>query len=117
MITVLDVPHIAIGAKGEPARFGAFGLRVLTGGASHGHGLLADVQAGFQWGASLGITALLTAPDDTFFLLRRACCLACPSTMLSVVCRIPAPLHCHPACRMVGHIVRNAIGARFAKGC
>jgi aspartate dehydrogenase len=68
VIAALGVPHIAISANGDPARFDTFGLRVLFDGAFQGQGLLAGVLAGLEWAASLGMTALLTAPDDASFL-------------------------------------------------
>jgi molybdopterin-guanine dinucleotide biosynthesis protein A len=68
VITALGVQHIAISANGDPARFAAFGLPVLTDGAFHGHGPLAGLLAGLEWAASLGMTDLLTAPGDTPFL-------------------------------------------------
>jgi molybdopterin-guanine dinucleotide biosynthesis protein A len=68
VIAALNVPDTAISANGDPARFGAFGLRVLDDGAFQGRGPLAGVLAGLQWAASLGKAALLTAPGDTPFL-------------------------------------------------
>ena len=70
VIAALDLPHIAIAANGDPARFAAFGRPVLPDGAFQGHGPLAGVLAGLEWAASLGMTALLTAPGDTPFLPR-----------------------------------------------
>ena len=68
VIAALGVPHIAISANGDPARFAAFGLPVLADGAFEGQGPLAGVLAGLEWAASLGMTALLTAPGDMPFL-------------------------------------------------
>jgi molybdopterin-guanine dinucleotide biosynthesis protein A len=68
VIAALDVSHIAVSANGDPARFAAFGLPVLSDGPFHGQGPLAGVLAGLDWAASLGMTALLTAPGDTPFL-------------------------------------------------
>jgi molybdopterin-guanine dinucleotide biosynthesis protein A len=68
VIAALGVPHIAISANGDPARFAAFGLPVLSDGAFQGQGPLAGILAGLDWAASLGVTALLTAPGDTPFL-------------------------------------------------
>ncbi len=68
VIAALDVRPAAISANGDPARFAAFGLPVLPDGPFHGQGPLAGVLAGLDWAASLGMTALLTAPGDTPFL-------------------------------------------------
>jgi molybdopterin-guanine dinucleotide biosynthesis protein A len=70
VIAALDVRHVAISANGDPARFAAFGLPVLSDGALHGQGPLAGVLAGLDWAASLGMSTLLTAPGDTPFLPR-----------------------------------------------
>jgi molybdopterin-guanine dinucleotide biosynthesis protein A len=68
VVAALEVPHIAISANGDPARFAAFGLPVLPDGAFAGQGPLAGLLSGLEWAASLGMTALLTAPGDTPFL-------------------------------------------------
>jgi molybdopterin-guanine dinucleotide biosynthesis protein A len=70
VIAALDVWPIAISANGDAARFASFGLPVLTDGAFVGQGPLAGVLAGLDWAASLGMTALLTAPGDVPFLPR-----------------------------------------------
>jgi molybdopterin-guanine dinucleotide biosynthesis protein A len=70
VIAALEVQPIAISANGDPARFAAFGLPVLSDGAFRGQGPLAGILAGLDWAASLGMTALLTAPGDTPFLPR-----------------------------------------------
>ena len=68
VIKALDIPNTAISANGDPLRFAAFGLPVLSDGVFQGQGPLAGVLAGLKWAASLGMTALLTAPGDTPFL-------------------------------------------------
>ena len=68
VIQALDLPHMAISANGDPARFASFGLPVLPDGAFQDQGPLAGILAGLEWAASLGMTALLTAPGDTPFL-------------------------------------------------
>jgi molybdopterin-guanine dinucleotide biosynthesis protein A len=68
VIAALEVPDIAISANGDPARFARFALPVLPDGAFAGQGPLAGLLAGLEWAASLGMTALLTAPGDTPFL-------------------------------------------------
>jgi len=68
VIAALDLPHIAISANGDPARFATFGVPVLSDGEFQDQGPLAGVLAGLDWAASLGMTALLTAPGDTPFL-------------------------------------------------
>ena len=68
VIAALGVAPIAISANGDPTRFAAFGLPVLSDGAFQDQGPLAGLLAGLDWAASLGMTALLTAPGDTPFL-------------------------------------------------
>jgi molybdopterin-guanine dinucleotide biosynthesis protein A len=68
VIAALGVTPIAISANGDPARFAAFGLPVLSDGLFQGQGPLAGILAGLDWAAGLGMTALLTAPGDTPFL-------------------------------------------------
>lgn len=68
VIAALDVHHVAIGANGDPERFDAFGLPVLSDGEFQGHGPLAGILAGLHWAASLGVAELLTVPGDTPFL-------------------------------------------------
>jgi molybdopterin-guanine dinucleotide biosynthesis protein A len=70
VIAALDLAHIAISANGDPARFAAFGLPVLSDGRFQAQGPLAGILAGLDWAAALGMTALLTAPGDTPFLPR-----------------------------------------------
>ena len=70
VIEALDIPNTSISANGDPLRFAAFGLPVLSDGVFQGQGPLAGVLAGLEWAASLGMTALLTAPGDTPFLPR-----------------------------------------------
>jgi molybdenum cofactor guanylyltransferase len=59
---------IAISANGDPTRFADFGLPVLPDGAFAGEGPLAGVLAGLDWAATIGASALLTAPGDTPFV-------------------------------------------------
>jgi molybdopterin-guanine dinucleotide biosynthesis protein A len=68
VIASLGVVPTAISANGDPARFAAFGLPVFSDGVFQGHGPLAGILAGLRWAASLGMTALLTAPGDMPFL-------------------------------------------------
>ena len=68
IIRSLDLPGIAIGANGDPARFAPFGLPVLSVGPFAGQGPLAGVMAGLVWAAGLGAEALLTIPGDTPFV-------------------------------------------------
>jgi molybdenum cofactor guanylyltransferase len=70
VIGALEVRPVAISANGDPARFAAFGLPVLSDGEFLGQGPLAGVLAGLDWAASLGMRTLLTAPGDTPFLPR-----------------------------------------------
>lgn len=58
----------AISANGDPARFAAFALPVLSDGEFQGEGPLAGVLAGLDWAATLGMDALLTVPGDTPFV-------------------------------------------------
>ena len=68
VIAALDASHVAISANGDPGRFAAFGLPVLSDGEFQGQGPLAGILAGLQWAESLGMTAVLTAPGDAPFL-------------------------------------------------
>ena len=68
VIAALNARPIAISANGDPARFAAFGLPVLSDGVFQGQGPLAGVLAGLDWATSIGMEALLTAPGDTPFL-------------------------------------------------
>jgi molybdenum cofactor guanylyltransferase len=68
IVAALDVRLVAISANGDPARFAAFQLPVLSDGALTGEGPLAGVLAGLDWAADLGVEALLTVPGDTPFL-------------------------------------------------
>jgi molybdopterin-guanine dinucleotide biosynthesis protein A len=70
VIAALEIRPIAISANGDKSRFALFGLPVLSDGAFQGQGPLAGLLAGLDWAASLGISALLTAPGDTPFLPR-----------------------------------------------
>jgi molybdopterin-guanine dinucleotide biosynthesis protein A len=70
IVAALDLPQTAIAANGDPARFAAFGLPILSDGRFQGQGPLAGVLAGLDWAASLGMATLLTAPGDTPFLPR-----------------------------------------------
>jgi molybdenum cofactor guanylyltransferase len=79
VIAALEVRPIAISANGDPARFAAFGLPVLPDGEFLGQGPLAGVLAGLDWAASLGMTALLTAPGDSPFLPRGLAALLAPA--------------------------------------
>ena len=86
VIAALDLAHIAISANGDPARFASFGLPVLPDGAFQGQGPLAGVLAGLEWAASLGMTALLTAPGDMPFL---------PKGLASALAPAPAGVSSH----------------------
>ncbi|WP_323989754.1 MULTISPECIES: molybdenum cofactor guanylyltransferase [Nguyenibacter] len=60
---------LAINARGDAARFAAFGLPVLPDGPV-GTGPLAGVLAAMDWAAGLGCDAVLTVPGDTPFVPR-----------------------------------------------
>jgi molybdenum cofactor guanylyltransferase len=63
-----DHDRIAISANGDPARFAAFRLPVLSDGPFLGQGPLAGLLAGLSWAAELKAEALLSVPGDTPFL-------------------------------------------------
>lgn len=65
IVVALDVAHIAISANGDPARFGALKMPVLSDGEFAGEGPLAGILAGLEWAGSLGADTLLTVPGDT----------------------------------------------------
>ncbi len=62
-----QVQNIAISANGDPARFAAYGLKVLPDILAD-KGPLAGVAAGLGWAAALGATSLATIPVDTPFI-------------------------------------------------
>jgi molybdenum cofactor guanylyltransferase len=68
IIAALGVRYVAISANGNPDRFAAFDLPVLSDGVFAGQGPLAGVLAGLAWAASLRLDALLTVPGDTPFV-------------------------------------------------
>ncbi len=70
IVAALDLPHIAISANDDAARFAFLNLPVVSDGAFAGEGPLAGVLAGLDWAASLGADALLTVPGDTPFIPR-----------------------------------------------
>lgn len=128
VIAALDVPHIAISANGDPARFAAYGLPVLSDGAFHGQGPLAGVLAGLDWATSLGKSALLTAPGDTPFLPRglagwlapAPCCVANGGNRHHLIALWPVDcaetlrdLLSQPGSRRVADFARR-IGMRYA---
>ena len=129
VIAALDVPCIAISANGDPARFAAFGLPVLSDGAFQGQGPLAGVLAGLDWAGSLGMTALLTSPGDTPFLPRglaewlspAPCCVGSGGRRHHLIALWPVDcadalrlLLSHPGPRQVSHFAET-IGTRCAE--
>ncbi len=68
VISRLGAGPIAISANGDPARFAAFNLPVLSDNEFAGQGPLAGVLAGLDWAAGLGADTLLTVPGDTPFI-------------------------------------------------
>jgi molybdopterin-guanine dinucleotide biosynthesis protein A len=70
IIGALDADHIAISANGDPARYAALSLPVLSDGEFAGQGPLAGVLAGLEWAAGVGAEAVLTVPGDTPFIPR-----------------------------------------------
>ncbi len=58
---------LAINANGDPARFGEFGLPVLSDNLPDHPGPLAGVLAGLDWAAAIGAGAIVTAAADTPF--------------------------------------------------
>jgi molybdopterin-guanine dinucleotide biosynthesis protein A len=63
-----QVGGMALNANGDPARFAAFGLRVLPDESDERPGPLAGVLAGLDWAAGHGVAAVVTAAADTPFL-------------------------------------------------
>ena len=58
----------AISANGDPERFAALGVPVLSDGPFTGQGPLAGILAGLDWADGLGADFLLTVPGDTPFI-------------------------------------------------
>ena len=129
VIAAFGVPDIAISANGDPARFAAFSRPVLADGAFQGQGPLAGVLAGLDWAASLGMSALLTAPGDTPFLPRglagwlapSPCCVASGGNRHHLIALWPVgctgqlrTLLSTPGPRSVAHFA-GRIGMRYAE--
>ncbi|WP_428390858.1 molybdenum cofactor guanylyltransferase MobA [Lichenicoccus sp.] len=62
-----QVGPVAISANGDPRRFAAASLSVLSDDVPD-QGPLAGVLTGLRWAAAQGCTALLTVPGDTPFI-------------------------------------------------
>lgn len=60
--------RLAINANGDPARFSAFGLPVISDSVEGFAGPLAGILAGMEFGAAKGAAHVLSAPGDTPFL-------------------------------------------------
>jgi molybdopterin-guanine dinucleotide biosynthesis protein A len=65
-----QVSALALNANGDPARFAAFGLKVLPDGVPGFAGPLAGVLAGMDWAAARGVGLVATAAADTPFFPR-----------------------------------------------
>jgi molybdenum cofactor guanylyltransferase len=63
-----QVDALALNANGDAARFGRFGLPVLSDGVAGFRGPLAGVLAAMDWAAALGAGAVVTVAADTPFL-------------------------------------------------
>jgi len=64
-----QVDALAISANGDPARFAAIGLPVLSDlPGEAGEGPVAGLRAGLAWAEELGADALVTVATDTPFL-------------------------------------------------
>lgn len=61
-----QVERLALSANGDPARFAAFGLPVLSDCTSQGP--LSGILAALRWAAPLGATAIVSVPVDGPFL-------------------------------------------------
>ena len=59
---------LALNANGDPARFAAWGLKVLPDTLPNHPGPLAGILAGMRWAAEQGFADLLSVPTDTPFL-------------------------------------------------
>ena len=76
-----QVERLAISANGDPTRFDRFGLTVLGDDASLGP--LSGILSALNWAATLGATAVVSAPVDCPFLppdLAPRLCLAAESS-------------------------------------
>ncbi len=62
-----QVATLALNANGDPARFSAFGLPVLSDSLAGFVGPLAGVLAGLDWAADKGADHIVTAAADTPF--------------------------------------------------
>lgn len=62
-----QVSRMAVNANGDPARFGEYGLPVVSDTLPDFPGPLAGVLAGMEWAADLGFSHVVTAAADTPF--------------------------------------------------
>ncbi|WP_375254035.1 molybdenum cofactor guanylyltransferase MobA [Yoonia sp.] len=62
-----QVAGIALNANGDPARFGEFGLPVVSDSIAGFAGPLSGVLAGLDWAAAQGANHIVTAAADTPF--------------------------------------------------
>jgi len=62
-----QVPHMALNANGDPARFTQYGLPVIADSITGFAGPLAGVLAGLDWAADQGASKLITVAADTPF--------------------------------------------------
>lgn len=60
--------ELAINANGNANRFSAFGLPVIPDSLPGHQGPLAGILAGLDWGAEIGVDAIVTVATDTPFL-------------------------------------------------
>ena len=59
---------LVLNANGDPARFAAFGLPVISDTVADHPGPLAGILAGLEWAAQAGHPAIVSAAGDTPFL-------------------------------------------------
>ncbi|MGH7153181.1 MAG: molybdenum cofactor guanylyltransferase [Acetobacteraceae bacterium] len=88
MAALSGIGPVVISANGDPERFTAFGLPVLSDGPFAGQGPLAGILAALDWANERGAGTLLSVPGDTPFL---------PAGLAASLAPAPAYAHCERA--------------------
>lgn len=116
-----QVSRIALNANGDPSRFAAFGLTVLSDPVAGQVGPLAGVLAGLDWAADQGASSIVTIAADTPFfppdLVQRLQQTAAPAGVCLAATRsgTEAP-QIHPTCAIWPVALRDDLRAAIVTG-